>query len=105
MRGSTGSSAATSLNESGGRLAVVDQKTVGTDAWRTAVAKSTLGHCLMNLGRLDEAGPLLLDGYATLEEVGGPTRAALERLVLYNGMQNRPEKAAEYESLLVEATY
>ncbi len=81
------------------------RKSVGDDVWRTGAAESALGHCLMTMGRLDEAGPLLLEGYATLESGSGPTRAALERLVTYFGLRNHPEKAAEYGSLLSAATY
>ena len=84
---------------------VIYQQSEGEDSWRTGVAKSTLGHCLMDRGRLEEAGPLLLDGYAILEGGSGPTRAALERLVMYYRMLDRPEKAAEYESLYATATH
>jgi hypothetical protein len=35
----------------------------------------------------------------------GQTRAALERLVMYYRMLDRPEKAAEYESLYATATH
>ncbi len=56
---------------------------------RIAEAKSVLGACLAGLGRRDEAGPLLREGYETLLSTLGEdarrTRQAGERLAEFKG--------------------
>lgn len=73
-------------------------ETLGGEAWRTAVTRSTLGECLMLQGRYLEAEPLLVEGYRGLRAQDGPTRAALERLVTYYDRVGSPELASEYRT-------
>ncbi|MCP4662695.1 MAG: hypothetical protein GY856_45460 [bacterium] len=53
----------------------------------TAEARSVRGHCLAGLGRRDEAGPLLREGYETLRQELGEdvrlTRQAAARLAAF----------------------
>ncbi len=81
------------------------RRQVGDEGWRTGMAESTLGHALLLQGRFEEAEPLLFDGFSALRDNSGPTRTALERLVLFYEMQNRAEQAAEYRAMLAQATH
>jgi hypothetical protein len=60
-----------------------------------------LGECLLGLGRLDEAEPLLLEGHARLEATEGArgerTRLARALLVALYERSGRPELAERYQ--------
>src|SRR5262249_4859627 len=61
--------------------------------WRTAMAKGVLGDCLVALGRLDEARPLLqeaLTGARATQDPGGDAiRRAAERQARYEAALHR----------------
>jgi serine/threonine protein kinase len=65
-------------------------------------ARSLLGQCLAAQGRYDEAGPLLLEGYAMLSDVAPmrriQTRAARTRIIRLYEAWGQPEKAAEWRA-------
>ena len=74
--------------------------------WRIALAESTLGECLTGLRRYEEAEPLLLESYATLKAKRGdrdrPTQRALRRVIVLYQTWGKPEKASEYQALLMK---
>ena len=76
----------------------LQEQALGAENWRVGVARSTLGGCFMAEGRFAEAEPYLLDGYQLLVRTGGPTRAALERLVAFYERTNRPSEATKYRA-------
>ena len=69
--------------------------------WQRAAAESMLGTCLVALGRLDEAEPMLDGAYASLASSKSgsefATRAALALVDLYTA-RNAGEKAAEWKA-------
>lgn len=77
---------------------------LGAEHWQTGEAKSMLGRCLTALNRYDEAEPLLLDGYQTLEQALGAqdrsTLTALRRLVALYEASDQSAKASRYRALL-----
>ena len=77
---------------------------LGAEHWQTGEAKSMLGRCLTALNRYDEAEPLLLDGYRTLEQALGAedrnTLTALRRLVALYEASDQSAKASQYRALL-----
>ena len=75
------------------------QETLGSDSWRTGVAMSALGECLMAQGRHAEAEPLLVEGYDVLVAAKGPTGSALRRLIALYEQTGRPDEAARYKAL------
>ena len=82
-------------------------KTSETSPWRTPDAESVLGSCLAAQGRFAEAEPLLLGSYPILKadagEGGRYAPAALRRIVDLYAAWGRPERAAVYQRLLIEA--
>ena len=68
-----------------------------------ALAQSALGECLALARRHDEAEPLLLESYRTLEKSQGPnnprTRLAAERLATFYEMSGRLDLARPYRSV------
>lgn len=82
------------------RLAVY-RSALGDDHDWTADARVGLGECLLGLGRLDEAEPLLLEGHARLEATEGArgerTRLARALLVALYERSGRPELAERYQ--------
>ena len=75
--------------------------------WRTAESESFLGECLAAQGRYREAEPHLVQGHAALSAKRGQqnrsTRQALQRLIHFYEMSKKPDKAAEYRSLIASA--
>ena len=72
-----------------------------TDKFPVAgISKSLLGECLAQMGRMDEAGSFLVEGYNTLRDANGPQESALNRLIEFYEMTEQPERAAEYRDLL-----
>ena len=75
--------------------------------WRTAESESFLGECLAAQGRYGEAEPYLVQGYGALKAKRGQqnrsTRQALQRLIHFYEISNRPDKAAEYRRLVASA--
>jgi serine/threonine protein kinase/tetratricopeptide (TPR) repeat protein len=68
-----------------------------------ARAEGVLGLCLLGLRRFDEAEPLLLASYASLDAQPRASRArreALQRLVALYGARGETEKAAAYRGRL-----
>lgn len=72
-------------------------------SWRIADAESVLGGCLAQLGRYEEATPLLLGAYPLLKESEGPagshTRRALERIIRLYTARGQDEQADRYRAL------
>ena len=75
---------------------------------RRALAENLLGGCLTQLARYDEAESHLLQSYPVLHDKRGTnhreTIAVLRNIVSLYDSWGKPEKAAEYRSLLEEAT-
>jgi serine/threonine-protein kinase len=73
-------------------------------SWREADVESVLGSCLAAQRRFDEAEPLLLESYPVLKQDAGNGRkyapAALQRIVDLYTAWGRPDRAAEYRSML-----
>ncbi|MEM8930714.1 MAG: tetratricopeptide repeat protein, partial [Acidobacteriota bacterium] len=57
--------------ELAGRAVEIYRATQDEGHWRVAEAESVLGKCLLELGRVDEARPLLQSSYRTLADVFG----------------------------------
>ena len=74
------------------------------ETWRSGRGRIALGTCLLALARYAEAEPLLVDGYAQLQESRGNadehTVEALRRLIELCQATGRPQQAASYKSLL-----
>ncbi len=72
------------------------RRTQTADSWRRARAQGAWGECLLALGRLDEAEPLLLRSLAVLErEVGGnstATQDARRRIRRLNEARGKPAR-------------
>ncbi|WP_406697538.1 serine/threonine-protein kinase [Singulisphaera sp. Ch08] len=77
-------------------------RSVGTEPWRIASAKSLLGGALAGQGRFVEAEPLLIGGYEGLHSDPGAKPKALadasERLALMYEASGRPEIAARWRN-------
>ncbi len=70
---------------------------------RFPVMQALLGECLLQLGRFDEAEPLLLDSYELLHSVSGAgteTSDTIQVLVQLYDAWNRPDHAAEWRARL-----
>ena len=72
------------------------------DHFWVAVANDALGECLTNQKRFEEAEPLLVESYATLNSRLGPTdprtAEALRRLVALYSLWGKPQQVAQYRS-------
>jgi tetratricopeptide (TPR) repeat protein len=78
------------------------------DHWRTAEARSLRGEALVCLQRYDEAEPILLEAYETLERrIPRPrrqrtlSRTAKAIVDLYRAT-DRPDEAKEWQAILEE---
>jgi serine/threonine-protein kinase len=82
----------------------IRRRTLAAGDWQTAETESLLGACLAARQRYDEAEPLLVASYATLKARRGDqdrrTRRALQYLVDLYQAWGKPEKAAQYRTLL-----
>ncbi|RIK67889.1 MAG: hypothetical protein DCC65_05305 [Planctomycetota bacterium] len=74
--------------------------------WETPMLASDVGECLLQQGRFAEAEDPIVIGYAELRRMRGPdafeTLKALERVFALYKSWDKPEKVAEYESLISE---
>ena len=66
--------------------------------WLTAYTESLLGECLTELGQHEEAEPLLINSYPSLEEHPEQARAALQRIIRLYDTWDRPDQAAEWRT-------
>lgn len=70
--------------------------------WQIANVQSLLGAALTELGRFENARPLLLDGYAVLENAAAATpdqkKEAIARIVRMYEKTSQPLKAAEWRA-------
>ena len=76
---------------------------LGTDHWLIADAESRLGAALTELGRFDEAEPLLVNAYQRLLVNSKSRRrqsAALERLTAHYERRGQLDQIARFEALL-----
>lgn len=89
-------------------VAVARRTQSGGDLGRVAFTEDLHGECLTQLGRYEEAEPLLLGAYPVLKVSKGDdhlrTVEAIHRLIDLYDKWGKPEKAAEYRALLAEAT-
>ena len=71
--------------------------------WRIAEAKAFLGQCLLRARRLDEAEPLLRDGYeglrASADAIPEDVRAVTRDLIALYESWGRPDQAARYRAV------
>ncbi|MCJ7691709.1 MAG: tetratricopeptide repeat protein, partial [Clostridiaceae bacterium] len=85
----------------------IQQKRLPDKHWRTALTKSGLGDCLTALERFQEAESLLLESYPLLKEKRGEndkfTLKALDRTIRLYKAWDKPNKVAEYKSLLPDS--
>jgi tetratricopeptide (TPR) repeat protein len=74
------------------------------DEWQIASAESALGDCLTHLRRYDEAEPLLVNSFSILKGKRGErdelTLDALSHLIALYSAWERPDKAAQYRTIL-----
>jgi hypothetical protein len=72
------------------------------DHWKVGEARSLLGRCLGEMGRFEEAEPLLIEGYERIERKLGPrhrtTNQAIHRLIEFYEASGNPDAAARYRS-------
>jgi eukaryotic-like serine/threonine-protein kinase len=84
----------------------VRRKIFAPDSAGIADAESVLGEALADQRRFADAGPLLTRGYQRLDAEFGAgdrlTQAALRRLVDFHAARGEPDKAAEYQSLMLK---
>ena len=85
-------------------LAESRRETLPEGHWLTANAESILGACLTMLGRYEEAEPLLINSFPIIRDAVGErnvrTLDALRRIIRLYRDWGKPDRAAEYESLL-----
>ena len=86
----------------------IRSKDFGAGHWQTAKTTSILGAALAGQNRFEEAEPLLLESYPIISADRGPhrrrTHEALQRIIdLYESWE-KPDRAAEYRSLLAQST-
>jgi hypothetical protein len=79
----------------------------GREHFRTAIAESLLGRCLVSLKRYDEAEPLLLEAVNLLDRSLGAeenrTRGARRRLAELYDAWGKPEEAAKHRPIAAES--
>jgi len=82
----------------------IQRKTFAEKSWEIATTKLLLGACYSEAKRFEEAEPLILGALPIIEQNFGPdharTQAAVRRLISLYEAWGKPEKAAEYRSLL-----
>jgi len=82
----------------------IQRKTFAEKSWEIATTKLLLGACYSEAKRFEEAEPLILGALPIIEQNFGPdharTQAAVKRLISLYEAWGKPEKAAEYRSLL-----
>jgi hypothetical protein len=81
---------------------------VSAHHWRTAMARSVLGDCLVRLNRFAEAEPLLISSLETLEHTRGngaerQARITRGRIVHLYEAWGRPKQAAAYRPRTVRS--
>jgi serine/threonine-protein kinase len=78
------------------------QESTSAPAWRVADARSVLGACLAEMGRYQEAEPLLVSSYSTLKKDPGDGAKyapdALQRVVTLYTAWGNPARADVYRS-------
>ena len=84
------------------RVLAIRRDALGADSWRTGVAESALGECLMRQGRIGEADRHLVNGYETIRAASGPEGAALRRLVELYESTGRDAEAEPHRRRLAD---
>ncbi|HUU36608.1 MAG TPA: tetratricopeptide repeat protein [Candidatus Desulfaltia sp.] len=82
----------------------IQRKTFAEKSWEIATTKLLLGACYTEAKRFREAEPLILEAFPIIEKAFGishlRTQAAVKRLIGLYEAWGKPDKAAEYVSLL-----
>jgi len=82
----------------------IQRKTFAEKSWEIATTKLLLGTCHTKAKRFKEAEPLILEAFPIIEKNFGAlhprTQAAVKSLIGLYEAWGKPEKAAEYSSLL-----
>ncbi len=85
---------------------VTKQKTLPEGHWLIADTMSRLGGAVAGEGKFAEAEPLLLEGYAAMQEnrrvAVGRKREAIERIIQLYESWDKPDQAAEWRKRLAE---
>ena len=86
------------------RAIEIQRKTFAEDSWNIATTKLLLGACYNEAKRFREAEPLLLEAFPVIKKAFGidhsRTQAAINSLIGLYEAWGKPEKTAEYRSLL-----
>jgi len=82
----------------------IQRKTFAEKSWEIATTRLLLGACYTEAKRFREAEPLILEAFPIIDQAFGinhpRTQAAVKRLIGLYEAWGKPEKAAEYSSLL-----
>ena len=86
---------------------VTKQKTLPEGHWLIADTMSRLGGAVAGVGKFAEAEPLLLEGYAAMQENRGVAvvdrkHEAIERIIQLYESSGKPDQAAEWRKRLAE---